>query len=122
MVRWLLAAGVCFMAGAALAQDAPVTITLDSGAKASVPTVNYSCEGSEEPLPVQYINAGPNSVAILPVEGQSLLFVTTISGSGARYVSGRYEWWSKGEEGTLRDLTAAENAAPMAECREAHGQ
>ncbi|WP_276522740.1 MliC family protein [Cupriavidus necator] len=37
--------------------------------------------------------------------------------SGARYVGGRYEWWTKGEEGTLRDLMQAENAAPaLANC------
>ncbi|RWA46736.1 hypothetical protein AU476_35485 [Cupriavidus sp. UYMSc13B] len=52
------------------------------------------------------------------IEGKPVLAVSTVSASGARYVGGRYEWWTKGAEGTLRDLMQAENAAPaLANCQ-----
>ena len=36
--------------------------------------------------------------------------------SGARYVSGPYEWWNKGDEATLRDLRSAEDEPALATC------
>ncbi|WP_018309343.1 MliC family protein [Cupriavidus sp. UYPR2.512] len=52
------------------------------------------------------------------IEGEPVLAVSTVSASGARYVGGRHEWWTKGAQGTLRDLMQAENAAPaLANCQ-----
>jgi membrane-bound inhibitor of C-type lysozyme len=66
--------------------------------------VQYDCGGSE-PLTVDYINAAPNFLAIVPVDGQKLVFVTVLSASGARYAAGEYEWWSSRGEATLANLT-----------------
>ncbi len=66
--------------------------------------VQYSCEGVEQPVSVVYINSQPNFLAILTVDGLPTIFVTTISASGARYVSGPYEWWSTGGEATFTDI------------------
>ena len=52
---------------------------------------------------MQYINAGENSLALIPVDGTERVFVATVSASGARYVSGAHEWWSKGDGATLDD-------------------
>jgi membrane-bound inhibitor of C-type lysozyme len=73
--------------------------------------VQYDC-GLEQPVVVDYINAAPNFLAVVPVEGQKLVFVTVLSGSGAKYAAGEYEWWTKGDEATLFNLTTP-NAEPM---------
>jgi membrane-bound inhibitor of C-type lysozyme len=73
--------------------------------------VQYDC-GLSEPLSVDYINAAPNFLAIVPVDGQKLVFVTVLSGSGAKYAAGEYEWWTKGPEATLANLTTPD-AEPM---------
>lgn len=136
LLRTLLAASLACLALPALAQDAapveeapaPVsappptasatlTLSIDSTGDIERKLVTYRCD-TEETLSVQYVNAPPNFLAILPVDGENHVFVTTLSGSGARYVSGPYEWWNKGNEGTLRDLMQDEDAAPIAQCTE----
>lgn len=124
------------MSAAALAQDeapasstpaavataptvsAGLTLTLESNGDIERRTVVYQCD-DEQTLAVQYVNAAPNFLAVVPVDGQSLVFATTISASGARYVAGPFEWWSHQGEATLRDLMQDENAAPLATCTEA---
>ena len=119
-------------ASAALAQDetppaapsappaasASLTLTLESTGTIERSVVNYLCE-DDSALSVQYINAAPNFLAIVPVEGEALVFASTVSASGARYVSGPYEWWSHQGEATLRDLMQDEDAEPIATCTEA---
>ena len=98
-------------AAAAVDVSAQVVLSLEGDFERNV--VRYECEGLE-PFTVDYINAQPNFLAILPVENQKLVFVSTIAGSGVRYVSGQYEWWTKGSDATLTDLTAAEGTEPAA--------
>lgn len=132
-LRSLFAGGVFLLAvGAASAQDAPapaaetaapvlptvtatLTLTLDATSDIERRTVIYQCDNGEG-FRVQYINAAPNFLAIVPVEGETHIFATTISASGARYVSGPYEWWNKGDEATLRDLRSAEDEPALATC------
>ncbi|MBO9587462.1 MliC family protein [Devosia sp.] len=133
-LRSLIAGGVLVLAaGAALAQEAPapaetaptapaaptvtatLTLSLEATSDIERRTVIYQCDDGTG-FRTQYVNAAPNFLAILPVEGDTYIFVTTVSGSGARYVSGPYEWWTKGDEATLRDLQAAEDAPPLATC------
>lgn len=104
----ILAAPV--LAAPAAAQTPParptVALPLDG---ATLTAATYSCNGGE-PFQVRYLNAGPNSLALISVDGQERIFVNVISGSGARYVSGQYEWWSKGDGATLTNLME-ENSA-----------
>ncbi|WP_427310279.1 MliC family protein [Cupriavidus sp. H39] len=84
-----------------------------------VRTMRYQCDGGKT-LAVRYFNSPDNQAAVFRIEGKPLLAVSTVSASGARYVGGRYEWWTKGETGTLRDLMQAETAAPvLANCHAA---
>ncbi|MBP0631861.1 MliC family protein [Cupriavidus sp. AcVe19-1a] len=76
-----------------------------------VRTVRYQCDG-DRTLTVRYFNSADNQAAVFRLDGKPVLAVTTVSASGARYVGGRYEWWTKGDTGTLRDLMQQENAAP----------
>ena len=101
------------------AASAALTLTLESQGNVERNMVTYLCD-DEQALSVQYVNAAPNFLAIVSVEGQNLVFATTISASGARYVSGPYEWWSHQGEATLRDLMQDEDADPLASCTEAN--
>ncbi|XYI32925.1 C-type lysozyme inhibitor domain-containing protein [Cupriavidus oxalaticus] len=93
--------------GSASAARAP---GIDGVRFTDVRTVHYQCDG-DKTLTVRYFNSADNQAAVFRVEGKPVLAVTTVSASGARYVGGRYEWWTKGDTGTLRDLMQPENAA-----------
>lgn len=41
------------------------------------------------PFIVEYLNAGDNHLAVLPLNGKKLVFANVISGSGARYAADR---------------------------------
>ena len=80
---------------------AGVTLPL-TGGDATIQSARYSCDGGPA-FDVQYINVGPNSLAVLTLDGQDIVFANVISGSGARYAAGAMEWWTKGETATLTD-------------------
>lgn len=69
-------------------------------------THTYQCEGIENPFSVEFINAEPNFLAIVPVGDRKMVFVNVISASGAKYVAGQFEFWTRGAEATLSDLQA----------------
>lgn len=95
-----------------------LTLTLQSTGNIERNAVAYQCDDGQV-LTVQYINAVPNFLAIVPVEGENLVMTTVISGSGARYVAGPYEWWSHQGEATLRDVRLEEDEPALATCTEA---
>ena len=65
-------------------------------------------------LQVTYWNtANGQSFALVPVKGKALLFVNTMSASGAKYQAGSYTWWTKGPRADLYDAMDGENAPPM---------
>ncbi|CAG9176238.1 MliC family protein [Cupriavidus pinatubonensis] len=85
---------------------------IDSVRFPDVRTVRYQCDGDKD-LTVRYFNSPDNQAAILKLEGKPVLAVSVVSGSGARYVGGRYEWRTKGDDGTLRDLMQTDANPPM---------
>lgn len=107
------------VSGAALAAEAGLQITLGTTADFERRTLNYDC-GTDTPLTVTYLNAAPNFLAIVPVEGEAepLIFASAISASGARYVSGQWVWWTKGPEAQLFDETLGEDAEAVSTCSE----
>lgn len=88
-----------------------LVLTLEGNAQRDV--ITYQCEGIEEPLTVEYVNAHPIFLALLAVEGEQLVFVNVISASGARYASGRWVWWTQGQDASLYDEMADEDAEPV---------
>lgn len=102
----------------ALAVESSMQIVLELSGNAQRDVISYECEGTPEPLTVEYVNAAPTFLAFVPVNGEKLLFVNVLAASGARYASGNYEWSTNGSEATLIDLTAEEGAPPMATCLE----
>ncbi|MFT4068739.1 MliC family protein [Paraburkholderia sp.] len=76
-------------------------------------TRKYTC-ATGKILQVTYWNArNGQSFAVVPVKGTPMLFVNTISGSGAKYQAGSYTWWTKGPRANLYDAMSGENAPPM---------
>ena len=97
--------------------DVSVGLGLSLSGDADIKTAKYTCTGSE-PITVQYINADPNYLALIPIKGQTLVFVNTISASGAKYEAGQFVWWNKGSDATLSDVTEGLDAAPVLTCTE----
>ena len=117
MLKQIVLSSLLLAASPALAAvDLNVGINL-SGDVQIVTTV-YGCGEGTEPLTVKYINAAPNFFAIIPIEGEDVVFVNVISASGAKYVAGEYEWWNKGSDATLHNVTEGLDAAPVLTCSE----
>ncbi len=97
--------------------DVSIGVGLSVTGDSEVKVTKYDCTG-HDPVTVQYLNAAPNFLALIPIEGQTLIFVNTISASGAKYESGQYVWWNKGSDATLSDVTEGLDAAPVLTCAE----
>jgi membrane-bound inhibitor of C-type lysozyme len=98
-------------ADSAFAADA-VTFPLSV---ASSKDVHYICKDKKE-IVVSYVNAtSGDAFAYLPVDGTQHVFVGVTSGSGARYASGRYIWWNKGNSGAL-SVDGSGSAPLLADC------
>ncbi len=87
---------------AVVSADVTFSIGLDVE-DAEVTTLTYEC-GDADPFPVHYLNSDSNVLALVPVDGDHRVFVNVVSGSGARYVAGQYEWWTQGENATLTNV------------------
>jgi membrane-bound inhibitor of C-type lysozyme len=102
--RWRqVSIGMAVLFCSVVAEATDVTIHLNGSQAISRNTVKYQCDtqGAKMGLPagvfsVEYLNGAGNSLAIVPVGGDSRIFVTVVSGSGARYAAGEYIWWDAG--------------------------
>ena len=81
---------------------AQMSLSIPLDADTQTATTSYSC--GDEPFAVHYLTGPDNALALLPVDGTRRIFVNVVSASGARYVSGPWEWWSKGDTATLTNL------------------
>ncbi|WP_411957758.1 MliC family protein [Paracoccus homiensis] len=89
----------------AMPVHAGIGLSIPLDPTAQVTSATYGCDGGD-PFTVQFINDQDNNLALLPVDGSSRIFVNVIAASGARYVSGAYEWRIKGDQATLTPLTS----------------
>jgi membrane-bound inhibitor of C-type lysozyme len=96
--------------------DTSVQLILELPGNVERNVVQYDCAG--EPLTVEYINAAPTFLALLDAGNGKTIFVNVMSGSGARYASGQYEWWTEGSEATFTDLTKTEGEQGAISCLE----
>lgn len=104
---------------AAQAIETSLQIELSTESDFERRTMLYSCSAGE-PFSVTYINAAPNFLALVPIEGEPepLVFAAVVAASGARYAAGQWVWWTKGAEASLYDSTLGEDAAPVLTCSE----
>ncbi len=83
-----------------LAHGTDLTLHLNGSEPITRSTRTYQCDSvsSKMGIPagifaVEYLNGAGNSLAVVPVNGKSLIFANVASGSGARYAAGPYIWW-----------------------------
>jgi membrane-bound inhibitor of C-type lysozyme len=107
----------------AATSDAPLAsatsslvITLGTSGDFDRKSVRYGCEGDADSVTVDYLNVPPNYLALVPIEGSTLVFNTVLSASGAKYAAGKYVWWTKGNDASLYDLTQGEDSKPILTC------
>jgi membrane-bound inhibitor of C-type lysozyme len=100
-------AGVGVLSLSALAGASDLTIHLKGTGTFQRKTVKYQCDanGAKMGLPtgafeVEYLNETNNHLAVVPVKGNSMIFVTVPSGSGAKYAAQEFVWWEAGGRGT----------------------
>lgn len=96
------------MAGGSFLWASDLTIRLPNSPEITRKTITYTCDASARAIgvstsafAVEYINGGGNSLAIVPLSGNSLIFANVSSGSGARYVAQQYTWWEAKGAATL---------------------
>jgi len=114
---------VLAVAGLAIAASAEdITIHLSQNASTSRKTVQYLCDAEAAkmglpsgPFSVEYINGGGNSLVVVPVSGNSLIFANVISGSGARYAAQQFIWWEA--KGTVTVYSDALTGKLQSACR-----
>lgn len=95
------------------------TVTLDLPGDAPVErnVVGYEC--GDQSVKAEYINAGDNALVVLTLGDRTVVAVTVLSGSGARYAGQNYVWWTKGDNADLYDLTKGEDASAVLSCEAA---
>lgn len=77
---------------------------------------SYSCQ--ETDVQVQYFFVGDTAAAMVPIQGEKTLFVSILAGSGVKYVSGPYVWWSKGNTAFLEDSSTLPNKLVYSDCEQ----
>lgn len=97
----LAALALCAVGGPAAA-NITLSLPLEIAPADGVNSVSYVCE-EDESFSALYVNSGVNSLALLTVDGEERVFVNVVSGSGSRYVSGQYVWWTKGSNASLEN-------------------
>ncbi len=108
-----VAMGTLAVAGAAPAVAADLTIALPDNTPVHQVKTAYDCP-TLGVLTVAYITAGDTALAVMPLDGRTLIFANVLAASGARYAAGPYVWWTTGTAGALYDLRKGEGAAPLA--------
>ncbi len=85
-----------------------LTIHLPDNPSISRQSVEYQCHAkgpeigvASVPFSVEYINGGGNSLVVVPIFRNALIFSNVASGSGARYTAQQYTWWEAGGSVTL---------------------
>jgi membrane-bound inhibitor of C-type lysozyme len=104
LMHWTTLAAVV-ASTTAIAAANELTITLTGSDPITRRTVMYQCDAKavsfgvpEKPFEVEYINGGGNSLAVVPIKGQSLILANVVSADGARYAARTYIWWeARGE-------------------------
>lgn len=113
MKKWLIALTTVAGFAAAYGSACAAPLQFSEIQAKNRQTHKYTC-ATGKILQVTYWNtANGQSFALVPVKGKQMLFVNTLSASGAKYQAGSYTWWTKGPRADLYDAMDGENAPPM---------
>ncbi|KAA0968627.1 hypothetical protein FPY71_17270 [Aureimonas fodinaquatilis] len=102
--------GMAILAGTGAAAAATTQLPLPGEVEEIRQT--YQCS-DDQARDVSYYNSEENSLAVVQTGDSQRIFVNVISGSGARYASGPYIWWVKGNDADLYDEMADKDAKPI---------
>lgn len=102
------------LSAAALPASSQPMLSLPLAGDARVLSVSHDCSDGVA-RQVSYVTSGSDSLAVFGRAEAPTIFVQVVAASGARYVAGTQEWWVKGDQAALRDLTI-EDAGPVT-CR-----
>jgi membrane-bound inhibitor of C-type lysozyme len=116
---FVMAIAAMLLPNTAIAAQTSLQIELNAARDFERHVMTYDC-ATETPVTVTYINAAPNFLALVPVaeEPEELVFASVVAGSGVRYVSGKWAWWTRGSDASLYDTTLGENADAVLTCSE----
>jgi membrane-bound inhibitor of C-type lysozyme len=105
-------------------KSAALLITLSGQDQVVRHHVRYTCDANATKLnlpsgifTVEYIAAGGNGLAIVPVGGERIIFSRVLSASGERFAAGVNEWGDKGSEAWLSDIRAGAGSSTCHEVR-----
>ncbi|WP_269933346.1 MliC family protein [Aminobacter sp. HY435] len=102
------------MAATGVATASTVTLELPGNAPVERNAVSYQC--GDRAVKAEYINTDGNSLAVLTLGDETVVFVSVLSASGAKYAGQQFVWWTKGDNTDLYDLTKGEDAPPVLSC------
>ncbi|CAN7694555.1 MliC family protein [Aminobacter sp. LjRoot7] len=105
---------IILAAATSAAMASTVTLELPGDAQVERNAVDYKC--GDQAVKAEYVNAGDNSLVVLKLADQTVVAVTVLSASGARYAGQHYVWWTKGDNADLYDLTKGEDAPAVLSC------
>jgi membrane-bound inhibitor of C-type lysozyme len=112
-----------FLATTATAAENELTIKLTGSGSFARKTVTFECDQNGAAMglpsgrfPVEYLNGPGNSLAVLPINGRSLIFANVLSASGARYAADKYIWWDAGSRGVTLSSDAVDGTK-QASCK-----
>ncbi|MGJ8516658.1 MliC family protein [Carnimonas bestiolae] len=109
-ISWTMGAAVLLLAGCGGKSLPDNAIALPGSGTIEKTTTQYQCTNDKTgeaagEVSVEYTHNDDTAVALvkLPSQDNKVLMNNVISGSGERYTGGIYEWWSKGDDATLRN-------------------
>lgn len=102
----------------AIAAETQLQLNVDVKGDVKYVSAQYQCDPGGKPLEVEYVNAAPNHLALIEIDGEKLIFASTPTGSGVRYSALQYTWWGKGDIMYLSDFFEGPDAAPVLTCTE----
>ena len=108
---------IILAAATSAAMASTVTLELPGYAQVERNAVDYKC--GDQAVKAEYVNAGDNSLVVLKLADQTVVAVTVLSASGARYAGQNYVWWTMGDNADLYDLTQGEDAPAVMSCEAA---
>ena len=94
---------LAYLATSSVASATTITLEFPGNETPTTKQANYDCGDST--IAATYINTSQNQLAVLELGDKVIVTVVVMSGSGARYVGQQYEWWTKGDDATLSDMT-----------------
>jgi membrane-bound inhibitor of C-type lysozyme len=107
--RLVAGAGVVSLSVSAVATDLRIHLNGKQALKRVRAVYKCDAQGVKMGLPsgtftVEYVAGAGNTLAIVPVNKNSMIFARVIAGSGAKFAAGVFTWWEAGEKGTTFSL------------------